>query len=237
MRTSCFSLSEEAVSSAEELIYSLIMNYGYLGAFLSALLSHLVPFIALPYLAVVWLLASTMPGLNPWMIGVLSGLGAGLGKASSYLIGRGGASIVGEERKRQLEALRGLLKDYAGLAALLASATPIPDDVVLIPVGMVRYSLWKYLAATVIGKVFLCTTVSLFASKFGEALRWLIGVEGGWVGVAASVAIMLLFSAFILRVDWLAVAEEVSRSGWRGFADRVRREGLGFLFTKRPRPP
>lgn len=222
-----------SAGGAEDLIYYLLASYGYLGAFLSSFLSHLVPFLSLPYLAVVWLLSSTVPGLSPWLVGLSSGLGAGLGKLSSYLIGRGGAYIVGEERRRQLEALRGLVGDYAGLAAFLASATPIPDDVVLIPVGMVRYPLWRYLAATLAGKVALCTSVALFASKFGEALRWLVGVEGGWASVAASVAIMLSFSYLILRIDWLAVAEELARSGWRGLVGRARREGLGFLFTKR----
>lgn len=218
------------------LIYSLATEYGYLGALLASLLSHLVPFAAIPYLAVVWLLASTVPGINPWLLGVLSGLGAGLGKASSYFIGRGGARIVGGERRRQLEALKELTGDYAGLVAFIASATPIPDDVFLIPVGMLRYSLWKYLAATVAGKALLCTAVSLFAFKLGEALRWLVGAEGDWAGAAASILIMLLFSYAILRIDWLAVAEEVKRSGWRGLVDRLRREGPGFLFVKRPRP-
>ncbi|MEM4699616.1 MAG: VTT domain-containing protein [Candidatus Nezhaarchaeales archaeon] len=221
------------MGGVEELIYQLLASYGYLGAFLSSFLSHLVPFLPLPYLAVVWLLSSTVPGLSPLLVGLLSGLGAGLGKLSSYLIGRGGACIVGEERRRQLEALKGLVGDYAGLAAFLASATPIPDDIVLIPVGMVRYPLWRYLAATLAGKVTLCTSVALFASVLGEALKWLVGAEGGWALAAASVAIMLLLSYFILRINWMAVAEELAKSGWRGLVDRARREGLGFLFTRR----
>jgi len=220
------------------LTYSLLLEHGYyVGAFLSAFISHLVPFIALPYLAVVWLLASTIPGLNPVLIGLSSGLGAGLGKASSYLIGRGGARLVGEERRRQLEALRGLVKDYAAAAAFIVSATPLPDDAVLIAVGMMKYPLWKYMVATLSGKVVLCTSAALLASSFSEALGWVMGARGGLLGVAASVAFMLAVAYAILRIDWSAVAEEVARSGWRGLMDRVKREGLRAVFLKRRQPP
>lgn len=222
-----------SLGGAEEVIYALMTSYGYLGAFLSALISHLIPFIALPYLAIVWILASAVPSLNPWLIGLASGVGAGVGKVSSYIIGRGGAMAVGEDRRRQLEVLRGLVKDYAGLAAFIASATPLPDDVVLIAVGMIRYSLLKYLVATLGGKVVLCVSVAVLSSKFSGAVGWLVGARGGWVGLAASIAFMLSIAYLILRVDWSTVAEEVARSGWRGLAERARREGVGFLFTKR----
>ena len=213
------------------------MQHGYLGAFFSALLSHLIPFIAFPYLAVVWLLASTIPSLDPLLIGVLSGVGAGLGKLSSYFIGRGGARVVGEERRRQLEVLKGLVRDYAAVAVFIASATPVPDDVVLISVGMINYPVWKYLLATLGGKVFLCTVVALSASGFAEVMGWLVGGSGGWLSVAASIAFMLAVTYVILRVDWAFVAEEVARSGWSGLAERVRREGLGVLFSSKHRSP
>jgi len=220
------------------LLHSLLLEHGYyLGAFLSALISHLVPFIPLPYLAVVWLLASTIPGLNPLLIGLSSGLGAGLGKASSYFIGRGGARLVGEERRRQLEVLGGLIKDYAALAAFIVSATPIPDDAFLIAVGMMRYPLWKYMVATLSGKVVLCVSAALLASSLTEALGWIMDAHGGWLSVAASVALMVAVAYVILRIDWSAVAEEVARSGWRGLMERAKREGLRTILLKRRQPP
>ncbi|RLF13531.1 MAG: hypothetical protein DRN06_08505 [Thermoprotei archaeon] len=214
-------------------IYGLMLSYGYVGAFISAFLSHLVPFIALPYLAVVWLLVTTVPQLNPALIGLLSGLGAGMGKVSSYYIGVGGARVVGEARRRELEALRGLLKDYAALAAFLAAATPIPDDVVLITVGMIKYPLWKFLVSTVLGKILLCSAVALTASKFTEILGWLVGAEGGLTGTFISVATMLVFTFFVLKINWSFIAEVVGREGWRGLVAKVRREGLGTIFLSR----
>ena len=217
-----------------DLIYRALLQYGYLGAFLSAFLSHLVPFIAVPYLAIVWILA-TVPGLNPLVIGVLSGVGAGLGKVSSYYIGAGGYRVVSEDRRRELEALRGLVKDYAALLAFLAAATPIPDDVVLITVGMIRYPLWKYLASTIAGKVLLCSAVSLAASKISELVGVLIGAEGDLRGTLVAIAAMLALTYLILKVNWSEVASTVEEGGWRRLISRVRSEGFRWAYARRGR--
>ncbi|RLF16023.1 MAG: hypothetical protein DRJ97_02240 [Thermoprotei archaeon] len=218
-----------------EFIYELLLKYGYLGAFLSAFLSHLVPFIAIPYLAMVWLLVVTVPSLNPLLIGVLSGLGAGLGKISSYYIGAGGYRVVSENRRKELEALRGLVKDYAALLAFLASATPLPDDVVLIAIGMIRYPLWKYLVSTVAGKIVLCSAVSLAASEFTEVIGLLVGAEGGWRSTLIAIAVMLAFTYVVLKINWSAIALTVEREGWRGVVKRLRAEGFKWMCSKQDR--
>lgn len=185
-----------------ELLYELVLKYGYVGSFLASFLSHVIPFVALPYLAVVWSLSKI---LNPVAIGVLSGLGAGLGKLSSYYIGLGGGRLIaGSRRRAQLDALKGLVKHYGVLVAFIASATPLPDDVFLIPLGMIKYSLWKYLAATISGKVFLCLAVATAGHLVGGLLDILLG-EGNVYSLLASILIMVVLAYFIFKIDWVKI--------------------------------
>lgn len=216
-------------------IHELMLKYGYSGVFLSSFLTHLVPFIALPYLAVIWTLVAASPQLNPLVIGLMGGLGAGVGKLSSYYIGVGGAKVLGRDVRKELEALRDLLKDRIGLIVFLASSTPIPDDIVLIPVGMTRYTLWKYLVFTIMGKTTLCSSVAISSAAFIKAFEWILGAGAGLTSTLISILIMLIFTYAILKIDWLTVASEVRRRGWRGLMEKVRREGVGSILRKRAR--
>ncbi|MEM1538625.1 MAG: VTT domain-containing protein [Candidatus Nezhaarchaeales archaeon] len=213
-----------------ELLYELVVRYGYPASFIAGLLSHVIPFIALPYLTVVWTLSKT---LNPVILGVLSGLGAGIGKLSSYYVGlQGGRLIAGSKRSIQLDALKGLIKNYGALAAFIASITPLPDDVFLIPLGMMKYELWKYLAATISGKVLLCLTVATAGRLMGGLLDIILG-EGGVYSFLASILIVAALIYLVFKIDWVKLTGVLSVQGWQGLVNLVAKEGLKALIVKK----
>jgi len=108
-----------------------------------------------------------------------------------------------------------LLGRYGAVAIFVFSATPLPVDLIMIPIGMLRYNLFKAMAACFLGKTIMCVSLAYggrFSLKF---IRALYEVTGVW-GLAVAVVLLILIIALILKIDWLAVFEAVEERGWRG---------------------
>ncbi len=130
------------------------MGFGYLGAFLSGFLGSSSLFIAIfPSFIVIPLLATQ---LNPFFVGLLGGIGAGIGQYLHYYIGLGGRKIVSDKIKGRMDSWRVRLDKYGVVLIILFAATPLtPDDLLWIPLGMMRYPKTKAFVAAISGKIIL----------------------------------------------------------------------------------
>jgi membrane protein YqaA with SNARE-associated domain len=175
-----------------------------------SLFGNIVPFLPVPYLVAIFPLALY---LNPILVALGVGVGATLGKCVSYLIGRGGFSLLGESRKKELQCLSSLLGKYGVIAVYIFAAFPLPDDIVVIPFGLMKYNFPKFLLALFLGKLTLGVIVA-YASVFGWGiLSWLVGGDNILLITAASIALMLLMIFVIFRIDWIEAAEYVDKNG------------------------
>ncbi|RLE75242.1 MAG: hypothetical protein DRJ56_06055, partial [Thermoprotei archaeon] len=190
------------------LLCDVVAKWGYLGAFVVSVLGNLLPFMPVPYLAAIFLTAANFPGIDPTLLGVVSGLGGGVGKLVVYMMGRGAASVarLPEERMR---ALKRLLGSYGAVAAFILAATPSPDDVVMIPLGMIRYDVVKFFAAVTCGKVI----ISLLTAYSGRFMNVFFGGAGQLVTAVASVVVLGVVTAMVFAVDWVKVLEVVEGGG------------------------
>ena len=178
-------------------------NYGYTGAFVSAFLGSVTPVIVFPYTIVIFFLAAQ--GLNPWLLGLLMGLGAGFGQFSGYVIGVMSARFL-EERKSSYDALERLVRMrpwFMQWLLFVFAVTPLPDAVIFIPLGMLRYGWVKILLPTLAGKIVSGWMVTL-SSRF---LAHTLNIDAA----ASSTAIISQFVSFVtvaaviylvLKVDW-----------------------------------
>ncbi len=187
----------------------LAVKYGYLGAFFLALVSNLILFVPVPYLAVFFLLGES-PDLDFWILSIVGGAGAAVGKLLSYLVGLGGREIVSEERQRRFEALKRLIDRYGLFIVIVVTATPMPDDIFLIPFGMIRYSLLKYFAGCFLGKVLITATMVGMGRVHHEIMSSL-GLEQG---IAISIIGFIIIMALIFGIDWEKVLRETERGGF-----------------------
>jgi len=138
---------------------------GYLGAFLAGFLGASVPFF--PSYVLIPLLATQ---LNPFIVGVISGVGAGVGQYLHYYIGLGGRHFFSAETRARLERWRVRFDKYGAWAVFAVAATPLtPDDVIWIPLGMMGYPKTKALLAGILGKVIL-GLVYAYAGYYGWPL-------------------------------------------------------------------
>jgi membrane protein YqaA with SNARE-associated domain len=115
--------------------------YGPLGVFTVSLLGSVIPFTPIPYLFVVVLLSDVV---EPWILGLAAGLGGSFGKITSYMLGRLGYRFLGQESRRRMDALRELIGKYGDVGVFIFALTPLPDDIYLIPAGMVRIPFWRF---------------------------------------------------------------------------------------------
>ncbi len=204
-----------------EALISVLQSYGYFGTFLIGAIGNTVPFLPIPYLVPVFLLSSI---LDPLLIGVSVGLGASVGKSVSYLIGRGGAKVLSEEKQRQLNCFSKILGKYGAVAVFLFSASALPDDMIVIPFGMMKYSFTKFFLALFLGKTALALIVAYVGIYLREFATIFLGAGDIWVTTAVSIAFLIITIYIIMKVDWIEAAEFIDEKGVGAFiADRLRK--------------
>ncbi len=215
-------------------LYDLALKYGYLGAFIVSILGNLLPFMPIPYLAAIFLFTANVPGVDPLVVGLISGIGGGIGKLIVFLTGWGVSSFLSEEQEKQMAAFKKLLGDYGALAAFLFAATPSPDDIIIIPLGLIKYNAWKFFAAVTAGKIVISIATSYFGVFFGE-------VFSGWgvlSSIIASILFLAIFTWILFRINWVKVMLMINEKGWRGFI-RIILEGRWdvFIQSKKSKSP
>lgn len=138
-------------------LFETLVAYSYPGFFLIGLASSSTLFLPLPIYTIIF--ASAQLGLNPLVVGIATGIGAAIGELTGYFVGEGGRLMLEQKKaklsknwKRFLEWMENNFEKY-GLAIIAITAfLPFPFDIVGIIAGINKYSLKKFLIATIIGK-------------------------------------------------------------------------------------
>jgi len=209
-------------------IFRALRAYGYLGALLIAVLGSLVPFLPVPYLIPIVLMSRA---LDPLLLGIAAGVGGALGKLTSYFLGRFGRRLLSEERRKKTAVLGKAIEKYGMLAVFLFALTPLPDDVVYIPVGLTGLSIAKFMIANMLGKIVLSWIVAYAGRFYFDLATLFLGEGNGPIVTILAVAAMAAITVVMLRVDWEEVIEAGRKNGfWAAFKAMLvpanRRRGL-----------
>ena len=184
---------------------SFAIQYGYLGVFLISMLGAMSIFVPIPYTIVIFILGG-LPSFNPLWIAVAAGAGAAIGEFSGYLIGVGGRKVISDKYKKKMDFLTKLFKKYGPIAIFVFALTPLPDDLLFIPLGVMRYSLIRAFVPAVIGKFFSNLIIAYSGRLSLEIVKNIFGVEGEGTSllVGTIIGIVLLVIVFIImfKLDW-----------------------------------
>lgn len=181
-----------------------------LGVFLASIIGNVVPFFPVPYLFIVGLVASRNPGIGLIPIAIIAASGAAIGKFAIYAAGYGAGGVLSGKRAR-FDSLRKLLGGSAFLAAFIFAASPLPDDVVFIPLGVLRYSPVKTFISLLTGKFVLALAVAYTFRRASGLVDLFLG--GSLVAVLGSIVAFLFISVLIVRIDWERVLDERKEKG------------------------
>ncbi len=187
-------------------IFPFAPEVGYLGLGLVSFFGSLIPFVPIPS----FILLATMAVGDQYNLHILVFLSAALSAGAKQIIfylSYGGRRIISEKSKMRMRPFQKLVRRYGAAAAFAAAATPIPDDLVYVPLGLAKYNPKRFFVATLTGKVVLHYVIVLISHFLGLSLvePFLEGVEdAGTVhaGVVVFGIIMTAFVVLLLRLDW-----------------------------------
>jgi len=134
-----------------------ISAYGYLGVFLVSLLAATVLFVPIPSIPVVFLMGTI---LNPFLVGLMSGIGESIGEITGYTAGFSGREAL--DNKQRYTRIKGWMRRRGTLVLFLFSAIPnLFFKLVGVAAGAIRYPFWKYLLVVFLGKTIKGTIIAL----------------------------------------------------------------------------
>jgi len=142
-----------------------LVAWGYVGVFIVMLVSSATVILPVPGLATVFILGHYT---NPFLLGFAAGLGSGLGELSGYLAGYGAEGIFRKKEGKRYRAFRKWMfeKNRGGISLFLLALIPNPAfDIAGIVAGAMRYPLWKFLAAVILGKTIRSIALAWLGSR------------------------------------------------------------------------
>ena len=179
---------------------------GYLGLGLVNFFGSLIPFIPLPGFL---LLASMSVGdqFNPHLMVLISALTATVAKQIIFYVSYEGRHIINEKTRKRMRPFERLVKRYGAAAAFFAAATPIPDDLVYVPLGLAKYNPKRFFIATFTGKIVLSYSIVLISHNIGLSLldpflEHVTDVTTVYIGIIIFGAMMTGVVVLLLRLDW-----------------------------------
>lgn len=123
-------------------------NYGYIGLFVFTLLSSATLVLPSPAIGLSFVAGST---LNPWLVGIISGVAAALGEITGYMAGMGGNAFA--QRTTFYTTIERFVSRWGMLTIFVLAIIPSPlFDFAGIAAGTMRMPFWRYLAACLAGK-------------------------------------------------------------------------------------
>ena len=132
-------------------------TWGYLGSFIIAALSAATIIVPVPGLIIVFALGAI---LNPWLVGIISGLGGTLGELTGYLLGYSGRAAI--QNMKLYRKMEGWMRRWGSLTILVLAAIPNPVfDVAGAVAGALHFPLWKFCVYGGIGRIIKHTLVAL----------------------------------------------------------------------------
>ena len=135
-------------------IFPFAPDDGYLILALVNFFGSLIPFVPLPG----FLFLATMSVGNQYdlhVLAIVSAVTATVAKQIIFFISFGGRKIMNQKTRIRMRPFERLVKRYGAAAAFVAAATPLPDDIIFVPLGLAKYNPKRFFIATLTGKLVL----------------------------------------------------------------------------------
>jgi len=182
---------------------------GYLSLALVNFFGSLIPFVPLPG----FLLLATMSVGDTFHLHVLalvSAITATAAKQIIFFVSSRGRKIISEKTRKRMRPFERLVKKYGAAAAFVAAATPIPDDIIFVPLGLAKYNPKKFFIATLTGKIVLSYVIVFLSHYLGLSLvePFIATIDDAtpiYIAIIIFGAMMTAVVVLLLRLDWVRV--------------------------------
>jgi membrane protein DedA with SNARE-associated domain len=187
-------------------IFPFASEDGYLILALVNFFGSLIPFVPLPG----FLLLATMSVGNEYdlhVLALLSAITATVAKQIIFFVSFTGRRIMNEKTRKRMRPFERLVKRYGAAAAFVAAATPMPDDIIFVPLGLAKYNPKRFFVATLTGKIVLSYIIVFISHYIGLSFiePFLENIDDTtpiYIGIIIFGAIMTAIIVLLLKLDW-----------------------------------
>jgi len=142
-------------------------------------------------------------------VAVLIALGSATAKGIHYLVTFFVSGKLSEKRRQRLDADAAKIKRWAFLLLFAAAASPIPDEPIVIPLGLMKYSPVKFFSSYFLGKLAITLAGVFLGERAGDFLsRWFTPTESFILSIAVSIALTIIITYILLKVDFTKLADK-----------------------------
>ena len=173
-------------------------QFGYLGIFVISFIGSVSVIFPVPYTIVIYLSGAI---LDPVFVALSGGLGAALGEFSGYTLGYYGRTIVNQEKQKKMDYMVKLFDKYGPVSIFLFALTPLPDDLLFIPLGVMRYPFWKAFVPALLGKTLMTYILAFSGQQSIEFIETIFG-GSGWLGTVITVVLLIVIIVAMIKIDW-----------------------------------
>ena len=190
---------------------SFALQYGYLGVFFISLLGAASVLIPIPSSVVIFILGGLKNSVGtflfePLFIAVAAGSGAAVGELSGYFVGLGGRKIIGKRYKRKMDILMKLFQRFGPAVIFIFALTPLPDDLLFIPLGVMRYKILNAFIPALLGKFFSNLIIAYAGRLSLYIIGDMFGAEGEGmsflIGTVLAIVLLVVVFVIVFKVDW-----------------------------------
>lgn len=132
------------------------------------------------------------------IIGILVAIGATLAKGIHYLVTFFIGKRLNEKRRQQLDSDAAKVRKWAFPLLYIAAASPVPDEPIIIPLGLMKYSPAKFALAYFLGKI----TITVAGAFLGNIAG---GLFSNWISqevmIVASIVLTIIATLILFKVD------------------------------------
>ena len=187
-------------------IFPFAPEVGYIGLTLVSFFGSLIPFVPLPS----FLLLATMSvgdAFDLHLLAIISAVTATAAKVIVFSVSYEGRRIIGKASRKRMRPFERLVKRYGAGAAFFAAATPMPDDLIYVPLGLAKYNPKRFFIATLTGKLVLSYAIVFISHYMGLSLvepllEDVEDVSTIYIGIAIFAAMMTPVVILLLKLDW-----------------------------------
>jgi len=176
---------------------------GLLITFFVCLIGNILP-IPTPYTFAVCFSSLPFLQMNPFIpivVALIASLGSLVGELGGYFVGRGASAFISEEQSQNLKKYQKFLFEHPKAAPFMIyifGFTPLNDDFITIPLGILKYSLFKTIFWCWLGKLSL---MLVFAYNIINICS-LLGGEN-WILSIVSMYLITILLYLMIKIDLL----------------------------------
>ncbi len=160
------------------IVGSIGVSNAYLLIFILAAIDGLMILSGIPYHLI--LITFALSGLNPYILGVVAGIGVTLGDSVSYWLGYFGRALLSSRLEHVMKKFEYVKNNHPRLLPLLiffyGCLIPFPSDIITLPLGLIRYSFIRVLVPLTLGAIVFNTSLALLALYAFESVHTYLGM-------------------------------------------------------------